>query len=81
MDEDQEFARRLLKSLALLCTKILPAKPNEDINNLLTIVEKALSECLRLIWNLFEIVILPLGLITTISKIALLLYARVPSRL
>ena len=42
VDEDQEFARRLLKSLALLCTKILPAKPNEDINNLLTIVENIL---------------------------------------
>ena len=45
VDEDQEFARRFLKSLALLCNKVLPGKANEDIDGLLAIVENALSEC------------------------------------
>ena len=46
LDADQEFARRILKSLALLTSKILPAKPNDDVEKLLAILEKALSECL-----------------------------------
>ena len=45
VDEDQEFAKRMLKSLALLTNKTLSTSSLEDSLRLLKVIEKALSEC------------------------------------
>ena len=46
VDDDQEFAKRLLKALALLCSKLLPSKATPEIADFLSIVDGALGECL-----------------------------------
>ena len=48
VDEDQEFARRLMKTLALLCQKVLESERNPDelMANYLDLLFNCLKECL-----------------------------------
>ena len=46
MDEDQEYARRILAVLARLCEKVLDIKPTFETVTLLKLVHHCLKECL-----------------------------------